>query len=234
MMHERTAHTAGGQMEEQFNLIAGEYDRNRRRFIPCFDEFYEGTTAFLAANMGKPGRLLDLGAGTGLLTAFWLRYFPEAAYILVDVAEDMLKIARERFAHWPNVQCRLLDYAQELPAGPFDVVMSALSIHHLEEAGKQELFERIWRLLPAGGLLVNYDQFCAGGPRLSRWYDAYWEGRLSDSGLLAQDLALWRQRRTLDRECSVGLEETMLRQAGFCEVQCVYACQKFAVIAAVK
>ena len=27
-------------IEEQFNLIAKEYDANRKKFIPCFDEFY--------------------------------------------------------------------------------------------------------------------------------------------------------------------------------------------------
>ena len=29
------------QMEEQFNRIAEEYDVNRRKFIPRFDEYYE-------------------------------------------------------------------------------------------------------------------------------------------------------------------------------------------------
>ena len=36
-------------IEEQFDLIANEYDSGRRKFIPCFDDYYEKTTAFAAS-----------------------------------------------------------------------------------------------------------------------------------------------------------------------------------------
>ena len=56
------------EIEEQFNKIAGEYDENRRKFIPCFDDFYQKTTDFITSNIDAPNRVIDLGAGTGLLT----------------------------------------------------------------------------------------------------------------------------------------------------------------------
>lgn len=28
-------------IEKQFNLVASEYDSGRRKFIPCFDDYYE-------------------------------------------------------------------------------------------------------------------------------------------------------------------------------------------------
>ena len=62
-------------MEQQFNQIAKEYDANRKKFIPCFDDFYGRTTEFIAANICTPKRILDLGAGTGLLSAFWVQHF---------------------------------------------------------------------------------------------------------------------------------------------------------------
>lgn len=37
------------KIEEQFNLIAEEYDSNRRRFIPCFDDYYDSTTKFIVS-----------------------------------------------------------------------------------------------------------------------------------------------------------------------------------------
>jgi len=33
-------------IQEQFNLVAKEYDENRRHFIPCFDDYYNGATDF--------------------------------------------------------------------------------------------------------------------------------------------------------------------------------------------
>lgn len=71
-------------VESQFNLIAKEYDANRRKFIPCFDDYYINTTRFIAANIAEPKRGLDLGAGTGLLTYFWYQHFPASEYVLVD------------------------------------------------------------------------------------------------------------------------------------------------------
>ena len=222
------------EIEEQFNKIAGEYDENRRKFIPCFDEFYLKTTDFITSNIDAPKRVIDLGAGTGLLTYYRYQRFPGAAYILIDLAKDMLDIARKRFDHLENISYEVGNYSHKLPDAAFDAVMSALSIHHLEDGEKQRLFSEIYDRLPQGGLFVNYDQFCAGQPKLNHWYDTYWENHLTDCGLSDQDIALWRERRKLDRECAVEQETAWLANSGFNTVKCVYSCQKFAVIVAVK
>ena len=222
------------EIEKQFNLIAGKYDSNRKKFIPCFDDFYAGTTEFLAFNMRKPERILDLGAGTGLLTYEWMRHFPKTEYVLVDVAEEMLKVAQKRFHGLENVTYRVSDYTKNLPQDSFDLIVSALSVHHLEQEEKCELFARIYDLLPVGGMFLNYDQFCAGQPTLNQWFDAYWENQLTQSGLSPEELASWRERKRLDRECSVEQETDMLRRSRFQRVKCVYSCGKFSVIVAVK
>ena len=222
------------EIKRQFNLVAQAYDSNRRRFIPCFDDFYQGTTDFIAANIREPKRILDLGAGTGLLTCYWHQRYPNAAYVLVDVADEMLKIAHKRFGAARNISYEVRNYQSSLPEGPFDVVLSALSIHHLEDPDKAQLFARIWEQLSPGGVFINYDQFCAAQPEMDRWFTTYWEGQLMHSGLTKEDIALWRERQKLDRECSVEQEETMLRECGFQTVQCVYSCQKFSVLAAIK
>ena len=221
-------------IEQQFNIIAEEYDSKRRKFIPCFDDFYRNTTQFVAANIGNPGRIIDLGAGTGLLTYFWYQQFPNAGYVLVDIAEEMLNVARRRFNGIQNISYQTENYIQKLPDGMFDAVISALSIHHLEDGEKMELFAKIYDRLPDGGLFVNYDQFCAGQPEMNRWFDTYWEGQLADNGLTDSDITLWKERRKLDRECSAGQEIDMLRACKFKGVTCVYSCQKFSVIVAMK
>ncbi|MGN0648900.1 MAG: class I SAM-dependent methyltransferase [Oscillospiraceae bacterium] len=221
-------------IEEQFNLIANEYDVNRRRFIPCFDDYYANTTRFIACNITPPKRVLDLGAGTGLLTYYWLKEFAAAEYVLTDIAEEMLEVSKRRFFGLPNVHHQVLDYTERLPDGEFDAIISALSIHHLEDSQKAELFKRIYDKLPVGGIFVNYDQFCAGTPTMNRRFDSYWEKQIMDAGLTAADIELWKERRKLDKECSVEKEEEMLRQCMFSDVKCVYSYHKFSVILAVK
>ena len=221
-------------IDEQFNVIAKEYDVNRKRFIPCFEDYYESTTKFLTSNIKAPKRVLDLGAGTGLLTSFWYKYFPESEYVLVDIADKMLEVAKERFSGLENVSYQVLDYAKELPDEAFEIIISALSIHHLENTDKAELFQRIYDKLPTGGIFVNYDQFCGETVEMSTWFNSYWEKQLSQSGLSELDLERWMERRKFDKECSVKDEMAMLQKFNFRNVENVYTSQKFAVIVAIK
>ena len=221
-------------IEKQFNLIAEEYDGNRRKFIPCFDDFYQNTTKFIVSNINEPKRIIDLGAGTGLLTYFWYQQCPDSEYVLVDIADEMLNVARKRFESIGNVSYQIENYIDKLPDVFFDTVISALSIHHLEDEDKSKLFTRIYNRLPSGGLFINYDQFCAGQEEINNWFNSYWENQLATSGLMDKDIQLWKERRKLDRECSVEQEVDMLKNAGFNIVKCVYSYQKFSVIVAIK
>ena len=225
---------AGEKMdiERQFNLIAEEYDSNRRKFIPCFDDFYKNTTEFIASNIEEPKQIVDLGAGTGLLTYFWYHQYPDSKYMLVDIADEMLNVAQKRFDGIENISYQTENYIYKLPDIIFDMVISALSIHHLED--KKKLFERIYDSLPNGGLFVNYDQFCAGQTEMDYWFNSYWESQLANSGLTDKDIELWKERRKLDRECTAQQEVDMLKDCRFKMVKCVYSCQKFSVIVAIK
>ena len=221
-------------IEEQFNLIAEEYDSGRKKFIPCFNDFYKMTTKLITSNIKDPQRIIDLGAGTGLLTYFWYQQYPNAEYVLVDIADEMLNVARKRFHQLVNITYQVENYINKLPDDFFDTVISALSIHHLEDEEKIKLFSRIYDRLPDGGLFINYDQFCAGQSEMNQWFDTYWENQLSESELTEKDIALWRERRKLDKECSVEREVEMLQQCNFSVVKCVYSYHKFSVIVAVK
>lgn len=221
-------------IEEQFNRIAKAYDSNRKKFIPCFEAFYKETTAFIAENIPYPKRILDLGAGTGLLTYFWYEQFPKAQYTLVDIAGDMLHVAKERFAGIDTMTYQIEDYIKSFPEDDYDCIISALSIHHLDFNQKKELFKKIYEKLPTNGIFVNYDQFCANHDELKTWFDTYWEKRLTQKDLSKEDIALWRERRLLDKECSVEEELNLLRDSGFKIVECLYLNQKFAILMAIK
>ena len=219
-------------IERQFNLIAEEYDSNRRKFIPCYDDFYKNTTEFIASNIEEPKQIVDLGAGTGLLTYFWYHQYPDSKYMLVDIADEMLNVAQKRFDGIENISYQTENYIYKLPDIIFDMVISALSIHHLED--KKKLFERIYDSLPNGGLFVNYDQFCAGQTEMDYWFNSFWESQLANSGLTDKDIELWKERRKLDRECTAQQEVDMLKDCRFKMVKCVYSYQKFSVIVAIK
>ena len=79
---------------------------------------------------------------------------PLPSRVGIDSSEAMLARARERL---PDADLRLQRLEDELPAGPFDLVVSALAVHHLDRAGERDLFARVAGVLRPGGLFVLGD-----------------------------------------------------------------------------
>ncbi len=222
------------KIKNQFNSDAKAYDSKRRIFIPCFDDYYINTTKFIASIIKEPSNVLDLGAGTGLLTSFWYKGFPNAHYVLDDISVEMLNMAKERFDDATNFDYVTDNYNEALPKGDFDVIISALSIHHLDDAEKQSLFNKIFHKLPKGGVFVNYDMFNSDTKEMTEKYNQYWENSVLNSQLPISDIEHWQKGRSIDRECSVNEEIAMLKSAGFENVNCLYSNLKFGVVMAKK
>jgi tRNA (cmo5U34)-methyltransferase len=97
-------------------------------------------------------RLLELGTGTGITARRVLERHPGARLTGIDASADMLA-----HANLPGADLRVQDLADPLPDGPFDVVFSALAVHHLDGPGKAALFARIAAALAPGGRFVLGD-----------------------------------------------------------------------------
>lgn len=123
--------------------------------IPVYDEFEDAVAE--AASTPAATRILDLGSGTGETARRVLERHPGARIVLVDSSAEMLAAAREALAEdrIESVQVQRLE--DPLPLGPFDLVVSALAVHHLESADKKVLFRRISELLKPGGRFILAD-----------------------------------------------------------------------------
>lgn len=71
-----------------FDEAAQTYDRARRQLIPCFDDFYGTALALIPHQPQANFRVLDLGAGTGLLSFLVARKFPMARITLLDISQE--------------------------------------------------------------------------------------------------------------------------------------------------
>ena len=112
-----------------FDITAPSYDADRAKLIPCFDAFYRRSTDLIAHDAKN---ILDLGAGTGLLSQFVRQWYPDAHIVLADLSEPMIAKARERFANDNNVTFEVTDYTTAPINGTYDSIVSALSIHHID------------------------------------------------------------------------------------------------------
>jgi tRNA (cmo5U34)-methyltransferase len=101
-------------------------------------------------------RVLDLGTGTGETLAAVLERHGGAAAVGIDKNEAMLDAARARLPG-PAVELVVAQLIDPLPPGPFDLVVSALAVHHLEGHAKAALFARVRGVLRPGGRFVLGD-----------------------------------------------------------------------------
>lgn len=216
-------------VREAFDAIAELYDGQRKYVIPRMEELYEAAV-WAAAWPGSSPAILDIGAGTGLLSALLLEKYPEATITLIDISEKMLEVARKRFAGNPHVQFVAGDYSRERLPGTYDLVCSALSIHHLDHEDKKRLFFRIFHVLNPGGIFVNADQADAQSGWLRRMNTEYWDAFVARSPGSRKELAAAMVRRdTLDKNAPLLDQIAWLTDAGFSGVDIVYKNRVFCV-----
>ena len=137
----------------QYHFDARTYADAIRSDVPAYDAFQDA----VAAGTGSGARrILDLGTGTGETARRVLARHPEALLVGVDENEGMLAMAGSKLPA-ERVELRVGRIEEPLPDGTFDLVTSALCVHHLDGAGKSDLFRRVHDAMVPGGLFVLGD-----------------------------------------------------------------------------
>jgi len=122
--------------------------------LPGYDDLQAQIVAATAPVAART--VLDLGTGTGETARRVLAAHPEARLVGVDASARMLAAARAALDP-ERAELRAGRLEDPLPHGPFDLVVSALAVHHLDDAGKAGLFARAKAALAPGGRLVVGD-----------------------------------------------------------------------------
>jgi tRNA (cmo5U34)-methyltransferase len=214
-----------------FDDRAPEYEQARRRVVPGYDAFYGTAVEALGLAGLEIRRVLDLGAGTGLLAQHVARAHPAAHLTLLDGSEAMLAQARRKFGERCNYV--LADFAEGLPeGGPWDAIVSGLAIHHLEDRRKRRLFERVHDALAPAGVFVNAEQVSAPTALFDHAYRSWHERRAGELGASEAEWAAAVESMRHDRPASVEQQLAWLREAGFADADCLWKDHLLAVLVA--
>jgi tRNA (cmo5U34)-methyltransferase len=119
----------------QFDWTPDEYLERIRSRIPRYDELQDQAVAAIPFS---PERVLELGMGTGETTRRLLDAHPDAWVVGLDSSPDMVFRARQTY---DDVQLARME--DPLPDGPWDLVISVLSVNDLTDDQKQALFRRV-------------------------------------------------------------------------------------------
>lgn len=131
-----------------------------RKAVPLYDRLQD---EIVRASSGVHAiDILDLGAGTGETARRCLAAHPGARAVLVDASTKMLELATQALG--PLAEVRVGRLEDPVPSGPFDLVVSALAVHHLVGAAKADLFERVAACLTLNGQFVLGDVVLTDAP----------------------------------------------------------------------
>ncbi|HHT18256.1 MAG TPA: class I SAM-dependent methyltransferase [Methanobacterium sp.] len=216
-------------LKEKFSQGAEEYDQQRKHVIPCLEDLYQVTSDLANLNILKP-KILDLGAGTGLLTSYLHNKYPLGDFVLLDLSEEMLNIARTRFENSSNFHYVVADYLKQDLEGFFDIVVSSLSIHHLEHPDKRLLYEKVYQHLNPGGVFINADQVRGPYPANEKEYYRNWLNKIDMSALSKSEKTIILDRMELDKPASLADNFKWLEEIGFVDVDVYYKYYNFVVL----
>jgi len=136
----------------RFNSIAASWDDN-----PVRSGIARGVAQAILERIAPAGRerALEFGAGTGLVTALLA---PSLGHVVAaDSATGMLAVLRRKADELglTNVEPREADLSREVPEGPFDLIFSSMTLHHIEDV--PALLARLAPALSAGGRVALAD-----------------------------------------------------------------------------
>lgn len=220
-------------VREQFEQRAFDYDGLIPRLIPRYHEQHDLILQLIPFETNANIKVLDLGAGTGILSALILEAFPQAKVLAFDMAENMLKICQTNLsAFQERLTLQQGNFAEDDFGNGYDLVVSSLAIHHLDGARKKTLFKKLFQSMNSGGILLIRDIVTGGTPRLTEQYEQLWRQYMKDSG---EDDKIWFQKY-LEEDIPSSMEEQTkwLAESGFADVGCHWRYLNFAIFGGVK
>lgn len=115
---------------ERFNDVAAEWDNDPKRVLMA-----QKIARAMRAALEPTGqeRALEFGAGTGLVT---LLMAPRLARVTVmDSSARMLAVLRDKCERKHLTEVEIVEGAvpEQLPSGPFDLIYSSMTLHHIED-----------------------------------------------------------------------------------------------------
>lgn len=216
---------------DAFNKASDDYDKYRKQVIPNM-EIYYNTVVKLTQKYDNP-KILDLGAGTGILTEYLYTQHPHSDYTLIDLSTEMLNIAKEKFKD-DDFKYIISNYLTYDFKEKYDVIVSSLSIHHLTDEEKKFLYKRIYDILLPGGIFINADQVRGATDYTEEIYKQQDEEYLKKQNIPEKEKNILRERRKLDKEAKLSDTIVWYNNIGFKNVDVYYKYYRYFVIAGEK
>jgi tRNA (cmo5U34)-methyltransferase len=164
-------------IKEHFEAEAKVFDRNIVKIIPYYDQMVSALTDSVNFDNDSAIRIIDLGCGTGTVAKKISEKFPNSKIICLDIASNMIDIAKHKLSGHKNAEFITGDFSRIDYNDKFDVVVSSLALHHIEnDILKKEFYYKIYNSLTDSGIFINADVVLAStdflqNTNINRWIE---------------------------------------------------------------
>jgi tRNA (cmo5U34)-methyltransferase len=199
-----------------YDQLSNRYTDLIRRCVPRYEEIFYNLFHYIPNNL-RPTQILDLGCGTGNLTAAALSHFPDAQIHALDISGEILAECRNRFNE------------------SFDLIISSIAIHHIPDPEKAKLYKQLHQQLKPGGVFVFADQTRGATEEVYQKHIARWHDEAFNLGSTQADWDMWMQHQDAhDHHTPVLWHLHELNKVGFTDVDVIWKNIMWAVIQGVK
>lgn len=224
------------KIRQHFEDEAREFDRIIVTLIPEYPRMVEALIAAIPFEHSAPLRVIDLGCGTGTVTACVLNAFPNAQVTCLDLAENMVAMARAKLERYPLVRYVVGSFNVFAFDDEYDVVVSSLALHHLvTDEDKRRFYGRVYMSLASGGVFYNADVVLGSSDFLQDLYMNQWRRFMSRNVSKDEIEGKWIPKyEAEDRPAKLMDQLEWMAEIGFAEVDVLWKYYNFAVYGGVK
>jgi tRNA (cmo5U34)-methyltransferase len=219
--------------------VAGVFDDMLERSIPAYREMRR-----LVFEVGRryvrPGHhVVDLGCSRGeALAPLVAEFGASARYTAVEASPPMLQATRQRFEAElarGTMEILDLDLRTDYPDVQAALTLSVLTLQFIPIEHRHRVVQDVFDHTAGGGAFILVEKLIGESAHLNELFADVYRDHKRDSGY--SDEAIDRKRLSLEGvlvPITASLNEQLLRQAGFSEVECFWRWANFAGWLAVK
>ncbi len=222
-------------VENFYDQLSGDYTALISKCVPRYDEMLYNLFCYLPEGL-QPKRILDLGCGTGNLTAAILANFPNSEIHALDLSADILNQCKERFKGNSNIHYHQQDFSSlNFPENHFDLIVSSIAIHHIPDVQKEQLYQQIFKILKSEGIFEFADQTRGATEEIYQKHISRWKTAAFELGSTQENWDMWMQHQNEhDYHTEVSWHLEKLKENNFKIVDILWKNVMWAVIYAQK
>ena len=222
-------------IKEHFEKEAAVFDQLFFKVMPRYEEMIQALIDALPFNRKDKIKIADLGCGTGNLSKKLILAYPHARISCIDMAENMLKMAKSKLKENRNVRFCQGDICDFDYREKYDCIVSSMVLHHVEGKDKPRIYRQVHSSLSKRGVFFCVDIFLSSNNHLQKLYMDKWKTFMSTNGLPMKKInAMIRRHQREDRPVVFEDELAIMRKAGFRCVDVILKHYNFAVYGGIK